>query len=134
MKTLIVLTIMVVIAAFIPWRDWIMALRIRSAKKSIVEGREVINRLEQSIAEIKAKMASDEKFACLQPLLKSLEGHRERLVVSLERFTTNVEFVEELRRVVNHKSSTPNADATIAHLNMSSEKMDEFLKKLNGDK
>lgn len=136
MKLTLFLIVLVVLAVFAPWRDWFMALRIRSAKKSLREGREVLAALQASIADLKAKMGQDGKYACLDPVLKSLEAQERNLAVGVERFAVNIQFIEELRQVVNAKKQKPaDVDTTLEKLKeFNDPKLDQFLRELNGDK
>lgn len=124
---------------------WIMDYRIRGFKKSLAEGREVINRLKESIAELNVKLVQDPtKYETCKPMLVSLEAHRTVLEKSTDRFQRRLEYVIEMRQIaesINHKNWTPQeVDGIILKLNepnklvKTSEKMDKFLKELNGDK
>jgi hypothetical protein len=137
-KLVIEIIVFVIVASglllvFFP-NDWIMALRIRSARKSLADGKETLAMMETFIAEIKGKLATKpeatEQFA---PVLKSLEAQRDSLIGAIQRFTERLQYVEELRAVVNNKSYTPE-EANSAILKLTDPKLDEFLKQLNGDK
>lgn len=119
---------------FAPWRDWIMAYRIRQARKSLNEGRETLASLQVGIADLKGKMGTDDKYACLDPLVKSLEAQERNLSAAIVRFVDRLKYVEELRMMVNGKQPQKPIDvnATIIEL-AQNPKLDEFLKQLNGD-
>lgn len=107
--------------------DCLLALRLRSAKKHVQRGKEALSALDSSITDIKAKMAQDDKYACLDPLLKSLVAHRTRFAARIEAFGRSVEIAEQTRAIVNQKPTPDYAEYT-------DEKIDKFLKALNGDK
>jgi hypothetical protein len=125
--------VVVLVVSLIPWRDWIMALRIRSAKKSLADGKEVLSTIETLIAEIKGKLTTKpETTEQLTPLLLTLEAQQRHLTTAVGRFTERIQYVEALRAVVNHKGYTPE-EANAAILKLTDPKLDEFLAQLNGD-
>ena|SRR5271154_2090194 len=140
MKLLVEVFLFVVVPClffvFAPWQDWIMVWRINTAKKSLASGKEVLATLEAAIAGIKAKIAEKpEGIVVFEALLKELTAQRDNLTLAVERFTDKLEYIEELRKVVNSKAITPEqADAVIVRLSSPEyDKLDEFLSQLNGD-
>ncbi len=131
----ILLVVFFALLVFMP-QDWLMALRIRSAKKSLAEGKQVLATLESAIAEVKGKLAQKPELTeTFAPLLKTLEAQQKSLAGAVDRFTEKLRFIEELRKVVNRPYSQEEANAAILNLtNNENRKIDEFLAQLNGDK
>lgn len=132
----ILLVVFFALLVFMP-QDWLMALRIRSAKKSLAEGKQVLATLETAIAEVKGRIAQKPELTeTFAPLLKSLEAQQKSLAVAVDRFTEKLTFIEELRKVVRSKPySQEEANAAILQLGGTTDnrKIDEFLAQLNGD-
>lgn len=138
MRTLEILTLLILLAGLVIFlfrADWIMSLRIRAFKKSLREGKEIINSLENSIADIKGKMAADPgKYACLDPMLKSLEKHRELLQAKTDKFQQNLEYVIAMRNAIRNPAPPPATVSDVQQSLIDYEKLDTFLRQLHGDK
>src|SRR5271168_2626032 len=104
MKLLVEVFLFVVVPClffvFAPWQEWIMDYRIRAAKKSLADGKQVLATLENAIAELKAKIAQSPMAvpASFVTLCSALTAQRDSLVIAVERFTEKLTWIEDTRK------------------------------------